>query len=1024
MSTSPNGPALAERTDIHKSCKSIESLLNTLNEYCEAAGAVVALQKKLAKALRDTAGLKVTGGIAGNALNASATIYEALSDIDSKFAKIVDKEYDGVSTDVKKWFKKLAKEEKVHDERMSSANAKIKQAGQVYEKMSKKKGSDVTEEHARYINLISTLGPEVSQEKYNHTLHVTQRHTTLTYSVAACLSRLADFEWQKSCESIRRFSSTIGPLGEWRALCEGGWTGQIPQDLPDIDTPSEQPIEVPAENGRHGLKPIEEVAPQAPLEMRNARTPQPGEPITQTFRPPPGYSTAPVSESSKDPRDRQPSARNSPTLQRQDQHPSNNSSEQAESVQSSPPRTYLDPPRLPFADPNSGSVRSLSAFPAPPTHFPLPPRQPRQQNSILSHSVQSSTSNLNLPTSHQIAESPISASEDHSGVSDVDDSVPSEPQHLYRDAPALAAPVSPPSPERRFQERPKVQERETDSELAYASTAMANEVRRPIPVRSQTSFPEASRYQNDPEFSRRHNFGHEPSSSVEIRPINVKASAQQADYQDISREFGVNPIPGMSNKSRTVDNPKTSRPLERTDSGGSSASLVAAMRNRFSSTSGSTSPPPRNLPRLPLSVNNLATRYQPTDAPLSPKGRAGSPPVSRQQSLPPLDTVSRYPQDQIYQDLTPVPLNRVSQTTPEEDRRRWQRDDDSADRERRAKEQQLKEREMELEMRTRELERDRARLLNMRENEDSGDRDLSTGMNRQAQESQFGLRPRERRISLRHQLQRPLSQMDLDDDGGISSNAPSGSSSTPASSYNIQPRTQYSHSTSHLVPPSSSMMDTPPATVHSVHPPKFGQHSQPPSPLHQPKLETQYEDDHYSDSTNSKNNINSTSISTHAGNCGCESCSVNKYKTPSGPSERQRPSQQQPVATGSKPPPPEKPKGWIRRLSMPVGNAFNLDSKRHHSSNNVSSPTGNFSLGSGIGGGPPSGGGSRGLFSMDGKKNASTTALRPPESEGQHWMGVKEDGRLGGRAGGGRRSYEASGMSNRSMTNLGLSGRH
>lgn len=43
-----------------------------------------------------------------NALQTSATIFETLADIDSKFAKIVDKEYDTVSNEVKKWFKKLA----------------------------------------------------------------------------------------------------------------------------------------------------------------------------------------------------------------------------------------------------------------------------------------------------------------------------------------------------------------------------------------------------------------------------------------------------------------------------------------------------------------------------------------------------------------------------------------------------------------------------------------------------------------------------------------------------------------------------------------------------------------------------------------------------------------------------------------------------------------------------------------------------------------------------------------------------
>jgi len=65
MATHSAPAYLADRADIHKSCKSMESLLSVLNDYCEAAGAVVLLQKKLSKALRETAGLKVTGEIAG-----------------------------------------------------------------------------------------------------------------------------------------------------------------------------------------------------------------------------------------------------------------------------------------------------------------------------------------------------------------------------------------------------------------------------------------------------------------------------------------------------------------------------------------------------------------------------------------------------------------------------------------------------------------------------------------------------------------------------------------------------------------------------------------------------------------------------------------------------------------------------------------------------------------------------------------------------------------------------------------------
>jgi hypothetical protein len=126
MASGSGVPALAERVDVHKSCKSLEILLNVLNDYCEVAGAVATLQKKLAKALRETASLKVTGEIAGtcqtllylrtevkldlqaNAMNASASMFETLSDVDSKFSKFSDKEYDNISAEVKKWFKKLA----------------------------------------------------------------------------------------------------------------------------------------------------------------------------------------------------------------------------------------------------------------------------------------------------------------------------------------------------------------------------------------------------------------------------------------------------------------------------------------------------------------------------------------------------------------------------------------------------------------------------------------------------------------------------------------------------------------------------------------------------------------------------------------------------------------------------------------------------------------------------------------------------------------------------------------------------
>ena len=48
-----------------------------------------------------------------NAMYTSATLFEALAEVDAKFGKVADKEYDSVSTEVKKWFKRLAVSEYV-----------------------------------------------------------------------------------------------------------------------------------------------------------------------------------------------------------------------------------------------------------------------------------------------------------------------------------------------------------------------------------------------------------------------------------------------------------------------------------------------------------------------------------------------------------------------------------------------------------------------------------------------------------------------------------------------------------------------------------------------------------------------------------------------------------------------------------------------------------------------------------------------------------------------------------------------
>lgn len=78
----------------------------------------------------------------------------------------------------------------------------------------------------------------------DHAFAVSQKNAAVTFSVAATLSRVAEAEWLRTAEGIRRVSPLVGQLGEWKAFCEGGWTGPVPGDLPDMDQKLDPPREV------------------------------------------------------------------------------------------------------------------------------------------------------------------------------------------------------------------------------------------------------------------------------------------------------------------------------------------------------------------------------------------------------------------------------------------------------------------------------------------------------------------------------------------------------------------------------------------------------------------------------------------------------------------------------------------------------------------------------------------------------------------------------------------------------------
>lgn len=190
----------------------------------------------------------------------------------------------------------------------------------------------------------------------NHSLFVSQRHTSTVYSITSSISRTADAEWQRAYECVRRFSPLIGRIGECRAFLEGGWTRDPPLPLP-----SEPRLESSSEENQGGERVKLSVPDGGPGEPRSAPSPSTSSVSGHSGQhtPAPAYTpiTTQLSQQAVSQVSPSPAPADSPTTSYNHPRP--------------PPSSFPTVTARSNAD-SVRSIESLSSFPAPPDHFPIP----------------------------------------------------------------------------------------------------------------------------------------------------------------------------------------------------------------------------------------------------------------------------------------------------------------------------------------------------------------------------------------------------------------------------------------------------------------------------------------------------------------------------------------------------------------------------------------------------------------------------------------------------------------------------
>lgn len=382
-------------------------------------------------------------------------------------------------------------------------------------------------------------------------MNISQRHTHTIYNVAACLARLADFEWHKVCECVRRFSPAIGPLVSFRSLCEGGWTGPLPSNLPDITGPNVVPTPQAELDAR--LNSLEENNRQS-----TTATPEPPNHPEQPHVVMQTYPTFTNQDKYLDQvQDTQVDRDPQPILTRWTPASTSVSTSTVPDVTSATLSTdTLEPPKAPSVDPHTGSVRSLSAFPEPPTHFPIP--LTLSQQSTNSRSIQS-TPRLEFPSRSPLAESPVSSHDDFSAEK------PGAASRIgHTDSAAT----------RSTEELSPVYKRPTTLEV---TDVMKDCERQQYPSSHwpQTPSPQGFTSWNSRQISPP---SHRSTNSVEIKPLKLYRDKEPPASRELNN---ISDSPTQP-KTLMTENYKYMRMVERTDTGTSAGgSIVAAMRTRY-----------------------------------------------------------------------------------------------------------------------------------------------------------------------------------------------------------------------------------------------------------------------------------------------------------------------------------------------------------------------------------------------------------------------------------------------------------
>ncbi|RIA98380.1 hypothetical protein C1645_130089 [Glomus cerebriforme] len=214
--------------DIRKSIENLQKLVLVADEYKDCVNKLSKISKNFSKCLKDYSNCKGINKSHVQCLQFAAKFYENHAEVQDKLNKALQKEFETLQKFWDKYSKKIAKDEKAHNDYVGYLDKQIKKISKDYEKKSKKAA---LESHDKYVASLTSIGSDIARARTEYTAEVTRRENHTHSVISQIFCRFIEGQFASFNDSLKKCGPNITKVKELALFA-----GQDVPSLLDLDS--------------------------------------------------------------------------------------------------------------------------------------------------------------------------------------------------------------------------------------------------------------------------------------------------------------------------------------------------------------------------------------------------------------------------------------------------------------------------------------------------------------------------------------------------------------------------------------------------------------------------------------------------------------------------------------------------------------------------------------------------------------------------------------------------------------------